>query len=476
MSMSAYLWSTARDLRKVVMPTIEDPSVRETLHNGLRIVTWIANALEADAPDGSTAPGGTGAVADTDRLAGPPENAAAWRGSGVAIADTAAQIDATESLALSPHAAAIAWEKSALDQAIARVDAIEYTAKGDGAQETGHAIDQGALEAYLRRRFADPAITISSFKPIHGGRSRQTALFAIEGSEKLPREMVVQRDLPGGGGGPGFIDEAIQFELMQDLLAAGLHVPRPVLVETEAPDLGGAPFMLVERARGVCAEPDFWLVPQDRSLALDLAREMALLHSHEPGKLASKLPQARESYDEDGWLQELEQLAAGWHKASHWPSITMSAAIAWMRANAGCIADRRGLVHNDFLFHNIMAENGRITGVLDWEMTSIGHPGEDLGYAYPLIRACGNWDEFLATYREAGGADVSQREIDYFALRAGLRLMNMVMAGGRDVFENGVADGVLPASAGAHFSQRLLHRIATVLDDVLARDRESVAG
>lgn len=474
MTMSAYLWSTARDLRAVVMPAIEDASVRETLHNGLRIITWIANALEADAPDGTTAPGGTGAIADTDRLGGPPENAAAWRGSGVAIAACANRLDTAEEGALGVEAAAIAWEKAALDQAIARVDAIEYgttQADGDGP---GHAIRLAPLQEYLQRRFDAPDLAITSFKPIHGGRSRQTALFAIEGCATLPREMVVQRGLPGGGAGPGFIGETVQFDLMQDLLAAGLRVPTPVLVETEDPALG-APFMVVERARGTCCEPDFWLAPGDRSIVLDLAREMALLHRHDPGRLGTLLPQARKAWDEAGWLAELDDLARGWHAACHWPSVTMSAAIAWMRANAACIKDRRGLVHNDFLFHNIMAENGRITGVLDWEMTSIGHPGEDLGYAYPLISGTGHWDAFLKTYRDEGGAEVSQREIDYFALRAGLRLMNMVMAGGRDIFESGTADGVLPASAGAHFSQRLLHRIAGVLQDVLARDAERIA-
>jgi aminoglycoside phosphotransferase (APT) family kinase protein len=469
MTLSAYLWTTARELRTTVMPAIDDPSVRETLHNGLRIITWIANALEQDAPDGTTAPDGTGVIADTDRLQGPAENAAAWRGSGAAIANHAANIDTAGHAALAENAAAISWEKAALDQAIARVDAIEYGTNGASESRPAYAIRPEPLQQYLRRRFAAPALAITSCVPIHGGRSRQTALFSVEGCDDLPREMVVQRGLPGGGTGPGFIDETTQFDLMAALLAAGMRIPKPVLVETEDPALGAA-FIVVERASGRCAEPDFWQRPKDRSLVCDLAREMALLHSYDPGSQGTKLPQARESYDEAGWLAELDQLARAWHADRHWPSVTMSAAIEWMRANAGCIEDRRGLVHNDFLFHNIMAENGSITAVLDWEMTSIGHPGEDLGYAYPVIKACGNWPEFLEAYRNEGGTDISQREIDYFALRAGLRLMNMVMTGGRNVFESGKAAGVLPASAGAHFTQRLLHRIAGVLEDVLNRD------
>ena len=75
----------------------------------------------------------------------------------------------------------------------------------------------------------------------------------------------------------------------------------------------------------------------------------------------------------------------------------------------------------------------------------------------------------MEVYRASGGADIPQRQIDFFALRAGLRLMGLVLAGGRDTFETGLSDDVLVASAGAHFSQRLLQRIAIVLDSILER-------
>ena len=75
----------------------------------------------------------------------------------------------------------------------------------------------------------------------------------------------------------------------------------------------------------------------------------------------------------------------------------------------------------------------------------------------------------MAAYRSAGGLDIPQRQIDYFALRGGLRLMNLVLKGGRDTFEKGLSNDILVASAGAHFTQRLMHRIAVVLQSVLER-------
>jgi hypothetical protein len=57
-----------------------------------------------------------------------------------------------------------------------------------------------------------------------------------------------------------------------------------------------------------------------------------------------------------------------------------------------------------------------------------------------------------------------------WSVARGLRLMKLVMAGGRDSFEKGLSDDVLVASAGAHFTQRRLHRIALTLHSILERD------
>jgi hypothetical protein len=81
-----------------------------------------------------------------------------------------------------------------------------------------------------------------------------------------------------------------------------------------------------------------------------------------------------------------------------------------------------------------------------------------------------DWNEYLDAYYAAGGPQVSRREVDYFALRAILRLMYLVVVGGRDSFENGLSRDVLVASAGAFFSQKLLHRFSQVLEAVLNRN------
>ncbi|SER71014.1 phosphotransferase family protein [Sphingobium sp. YR768] len=465
MSNAQYLWSAAMGLRTQVRPKVEDSAALGALDNGIRILTAVANALE---PAAGQIPAHFSAfpTADTDRQGGPAENAAAYRDTGAAIADAAGRLSTGASL--SGLGNAIRWEKTLLDSAIARMDAVER-ALPPAVEADDQAIDPARLQAYLRRQPGCEEAVLSAFRLIVGGRSRQTAIFSVSSADALPAHMVIQRGIPGQAGSAAFLSEIAQYRLLTQLYAAGMRVPRPVLVEEDAAWLD-APFLLVERVDGAPVQPDYWLPAESEKIVLGLAREMALLHSQPVESVGDGLRQARDRYDIDGWRAELEQLAAQWEGAAHWPSVTMSAVIAWLRENVDCLDDRRAIVHNDMVFHNILADGDQITAVLDWEQAAIGHPGEDLGYCYPVVIAVTDWSRFMDAYRAAGGADIPQRQIDYFALRAGLRLMHLVMHGGRDSFEKGLSDDILVASAGAHFTQRLLHRIAVILASVLERD------
>ncbi|HUD94486.1 phosphotransferase family protein [Sphingobium sp.] len=465
MTNARYLWSVAKGLRTQVRPKLYDSSALGALDNGIRILTAVANALEP-LSDGGASPFPAPAYADTDRLGGPAENAAAHPDTGAAIVEAAGRLSHGADPA--DLGAAIRWEKAALDQAIGRMDAIER-ALPPAAEVDDQSIDPARLQAYLRRRPGCEAATVSAFRLIVGGRSRQTALFSITDTDALPAQMVIQRGIPGQAGSAAFLSETAQHDLLSHLHEAGMRVPRPVLVEAD-PIWLDAPFLLVERVDGAPVQPDYWLPAESEAVVLGLARELALLHSQPVDRVGAGLRQARDRYDIEGWREELDHLAAQWDGAAHWPSITMSAVIAWLRQNVDCLDDRRAIVHNDMVFHNILADGDAITAVLDWEQAAIGHPGEDLGYCYPVVIAVTGWDRFMAAYRAAGGADIPQRQIDYFALRAGLRLMHLVMHGGRDSFEKGLSDDILVASAGAHFTQRLLHRIAVVLASILERD------
>lgn len=78
------------------------------------------------------------------------------------------------------------------------------------------------------------------------------------------------------------------------------------------------------------------------------------------------------------------------------------------------------LVHSDYNPKNLLARNGIVTAVLDWEFAHSGSPLTDVGnmlrFADPSFA-----DDFIAGYREAGGAlpddwRAISRALDLFAL------------------------------------------------------------
>ena len=86
-----------------------------------------------------------------------------------------------------------------------------------------------------------------------------------------------------------------------------------------------------------------------------------------------------------------------------------------------------GLVHGDYRLDNVLVQDGRITAVLDWEMSTLGDPLSDLAllllYAdQPMLAGDGADDpssaistvdgyptaiEIVARYAERSGRDVS---------------------------------------------------------------------
>jgi aminoglycoside phosphotransferase (APT) family kinase protein len=90
-----------------------------------------------------------------------------------------------------------------------------------------------------------------------------------------------------------------------------------------------------------------------------------------------------------------------------------------------------GIVHGDFQPGNILYVNGQAEGLIDWELTSIGSQGLDVGWLLmmsdgqawdaawqpvaPVLR-----DELIDAYREAGG--LALLHIDWYQALASYRL------------------------------------------------------
>ncbi len=94
-------------------------------------------------------------------------------------------------------------------------------------------------------------------------------------------------------------------------------------------------------------------------------------------------------------------------------------------------ASRRALVHGDFRMGNLLVDSDRVSGVLDWELTHVGDPVEDLGwlcvpawrFARPDLPAAGlgTREELIGAYERHAGVAVPEQDVRRWELIGTLR-------------------------------------------------------
>lgn len=235
-------------------------------------------------------------------------------------------------------------------------------------------LDNAALGAYLARELGGgEAVSIEQFP---GGHSNLTYLVRHGAHE------YVLRRPPVGSKVKTAHDMGREVAVLSKLAPIWPLAPR-VLAYCPDESVLGAPFYLMERRRGVILRKELpaglSLTPEDASRLCGLLVEaLAALHSVDYvaaglgdfGKPAGYVERQVRGWTERYTASQTDDIAA----------ITMVA--QWLDANRPTDGAPR-LIHNDFKFDNVIFDRSltRITGVLDWEMSTIGDPLMDLGTA-----------------------------------------------------------------------------------------------
>jgi aminoglycoside phosphotransferase (APT) family kinase protein len=238
----------------------------------------------------------------------------------------------------------------------------------------GEALDVEKLSAYLAGALPEFAGTVD-IEQFPGGHSNLT--YCLRSGE---REWVLRRP-PFGSKVKSAHDMGREYTVLSHLHEAFGPAPRPVL-HCEDLDVIGAPFYVMERVRGTIfrnAPPKGVRLSEDdaRICCETLVDTLAELHAID--YRAVGLDSLRKSG------QYTERQVTGWIKryaGSQTDDIAdVDATAKWLEAripeDCGAV-----VVHNDFKFDNIVFDPddlGRIVGVLDWEMATIGDPLMDLG-------------------------------------------------------------------------------------------------
>ena len=129
----------------------------------------------------------------------------------------------------------------------------------------------------------------------------------------------------------------------------------------------------------------------------------------------------------------------------NYPHPVFEMALKWLEPRmAG--AKRQTLVHGDFRHGNLLISPDGVEAALDWELTHIGDPLEDIGWICTnswrfgvqekVVGGFGELPDLLAGYEAAGGGKVSEEEartwIVYGSLKWGIMCMSMYQGFVRD--------------------------------------------
>ena len=285
----------------------------------------------------------------------------------------------------------------------------------------GEELDAAKLSAYLDQQFGPGALTVSQFP---GGHSNLTYL--VRHGE---RELVLRRP-PFGSKVKTAHDMGREFTVLTRLWPVYDRAPRPYAYEPTGEVLG-APFYLMERRRGVILRRE---VPAEVAGDLPRIRRIcehlvdALVDLHAVDYSAAGLA------DFGKPVGYIERQVTGWSKryvdsqTDDIPSVNEAA--AWLQSHIPPEGPP-ALIHNDFKFDNVIFDPSleRITGVLDWEMATVGDPLMDLGTSLSYWVEPGDQQSFyqLPFGPSARPGMMTRREYaDRYLERSGRRADNLV--------------------------------------------------
>jgi aminoglycoside phosphotransferase (APT) family kinase protein len=272
-----------------------------------------------------------------------------------------------------------------------------------------HSVEVPALQSFLAERldgFAGP-LTIEQFK---GGQSNPTFKLIT------PSQTFVMRTKPGPAAKLLASAHAIEreFAVMNALHGSEVPVPRMLLLCEDERVIGRA-FYLMEFMPGrVLWEQSLPAFDKTGRAAIydEMNRVIAALHRVDVN--AAGLA----GYGKPG--NYFERQIGRWSK-QYLASITepidaMTELMAWLPAHLPASARNEAevsVVHGDFRLDNLVfhATQPRVVAVLDWELSTLGHPLADFSYH------CMSWHIAPGEFRGIGGLDLAAlgipSELDY---------------------------------------------------------------
>ena len=286
-----------------------------------------------------------------------------------------------------------------------------------------------ALESFLRRGGRSEAV-VHGLKQLSGGASCRVYAFDLSAPGRgEPQALVLRLDAVGGGTQGSRLEE---HALLAAAARAGVTVPAVHACGTSAEGLGGD-FFVMDRVPGEALARrllrDERYATARAALPAQLGRELARTHSIDLGDpqlafLAARAPQGPGA-DRYALAEVARYRGILDAFSSDQPYPLLRLAARQLEQHAPRVA-RPVLVHGDFRVGNVMFDEAGLTAVLDWELSHVGDPVEDLGWLCVRTWRFGNdalaagglcsREELVRCYEAAGGDAVDPAALAWWEL------------------------------------------------------------
>ena len=334
----------------------------------------------------------------------------------------------------------------------------DRSAQNSGTTEvrSAHRFDEARLEAWLAEHvegFGGP-LRVEQFR---GGQSNPTYKLLT------PRRSYVLRRKPPGPLLPGAHAVDREYRVITALGAQGFPVARTYTLCLDD-EVIGTPFYVMDMVEGrIFWDPAFAELPAaDRPAYFDaMNATIAALHRIDPDEAGLS------DYGKPGnyfarqiarWSKQYEQDVEAGRVAA------MDRLVEWLPANVPPDEPSPRIIHGDFRCDNMIfhAERAEVLAVIDWELSTLGHPLADFSYHLMMYRMpdalagrdlaalnIPSEEEYVAAYCRRTGRD-GIPDLDFFMAFNLFRLAGIVHG-----IKGRVARGTAASAHAAEMAQRL---------------------
>jgi aminoglycoside phosphotransferase (APT) family kinase protein len=234
------------------------------------------------------------------------------------------------------------------------------------------AVDAARLQLFLDGHFGEARKM--RLERIGGGQSNPT-FFLDHGSRRM-----VLRKQPAGPILKGAHAVDREFRVLSALAETDVPVPKPILYHAET-DIAGTPFYLMERVDGrVFHDASLpGIEPADRrAIYLAMASTLARLHKIDPNAVGLGDFGRPGNYFE----RQIARWSKQWAESPTGDIPELDRLAGWLASNLPADDGQLSIAHGDFRLGNLLfhPSEPRVVAILDWELSTLGHPLADLGF------------------------------------------------------------------------------------------------